>query len=159
MHNDHFSRHAQQVLTVARGQDLSHGPASDPSIARSWLRCLEQHRLDPGHAVAPSVLEHARILERREPLQDVLEIASGEMNSLHRQLAASGNAVLLTDARGVTVDFLGDLVFEPFCGSGTQIVAAERTGRRCCAVELDPAYCDVAVRRWEMATGRTASRD
>ena len=39
------------------------------------------------------------------------------------------------------------------------MIAAERTGRRCCAVELDPAYCDVAVRRWEMATGRTASRD
>jgi hypothetical protein len=50
----------------------------------------------------------------------------------------------------------GDLVFEPFCGSGTQLIAAERTGRRCCAVELDPVYCDVAVRRWEMATGRHA---
>jgi DNA modification methylase len=52
----------------------------------------------------------------------------------------------------------GDLVFEPFCGSGTQLIAAERTGRRCYAVELDPVYCDVAVRRWELATGRTASR-
>ena len=51
-----------------------------------------------------------------------------------------------------------DLVFEPFCGSGTQLIAAERTGRRCCAVELDPVYCDVAVRRWELATGRTANR-
>ncbi|PKP62969.1 MAG: DNA modification methylase, partial [Alphaproteobacteria bacterium HGW-Alphaproteobacteria-8] len=45
---------------------------------------------------------------------------------------------------------------EPFCGSGTQIVAAERAGRRCFAMELDPVYCDVAVRRWEMATGRKA---
>jgi DNA modification methylase len=52
----------------------------------------------------------------------------------------------------------GDLVYEPFCGSGSQLVAAERTGRRCYAVELDPAYCDVAVRRWELATGRTASQ-
>jgi DNA modification methylase len=52
----------------------------------------------------------------------------------------------------------GDLIFEPFCGSGTQLVAAESTERRCYAVELDPVYCDVAVRRWEMATGRTASR-
>jgi DNA modification methylase len=52
----------------------------------------------------------------------------------------------------------GDLVYEPFCGSGTQLIAAERTGRRCCAVELDPAYCDVAVRRWELATERTANR-
>ncbi|CAM3954838.1 site-specific DNA-methyltransferase [Paracoccus yeei] len=52
----------------------------------------------------------------------------------------------------------GDLVFEPFCGSGTQIIAAERTGRGCFAMELDPVYCDVAVRRWELATGRTAGR-
>jgi DNA modification methylase len=52
----------------------------------------------------------------------------------------------------------GDLIYEPFCGSGTQIVAAERAGRRCFAMELDPAYCDVAVRRWEMVTGRKADR-
>jgi len=50
----------------------------------------------------------------------------------------------------------GDLIYEPFCGSGTQLVAAERAGRRCFAMELDPVYCDVAVRRWEMATGRKA---
>jgi DNA modification methylase len=52
----------------------------------------------------------------------------------------------------------GNLIYEPFCGSGTQLVAAERAGRRCFAMELDPAYCDVAVRRWEMATGKTAQR-
>jgi len=52
----------------------------------------------------------------------------------------------------------GDMIYEPFCGSGTQIVAAERTGRRCFAMELDPVYCDVAVRRWELATGKTAQR-
>ena len=52
----------------------------------------------------------------------------------------------------------GDLIYEPFCGSGTQLVAAERSGRRCFAMELDPVYCDVAVRRWEMATGKTALR-
>ena len=50
----------------------------------------------------------------------------------------------------------GDQIYEPFCGSGTQIVAAERAGRRCFAMELDPVYCDVAVRRWEMATGGNA---
>jgi DNA modification methylase len=50
----------------------------------------------------------------------------------------------------------GDLAFEPFCGSGTQIVAAEKEGRRCYAVDLAPAYCDVAVKRWSKFTGRTA---
>jgi DNA modification methylase len=51
-----------------------------------------------------------------------------------------------------------DLIYEPFCDSGTQIVAAERAGRRCFAMELDPVYCDVAVRRSEMATGNAAER-
>jgi sigma-54 dependent transcriptional regulator, acetoin dehydrogenase operon transcriptional activator AcoR len=104
MHNDHFSRHAQQVLTVTRGQDLAHGPASDPSIARSWLRCLEDYHLDPAHTLAPTVLEHSRLLESRERLQQVLHIAGSEMNSLHQQLSGAGHAVLLTDARGVILN-------------------------------------------------------
>lgn len=100
MHNDHFSRHAQQVLTVARGRD----PSSDPSIARSWLRCLEDYHLDPAQTIAPTVLEHGRLLESRERLQQVLQIAGSEMNSLHQQLSGAGHAVLLTDARGVILN-------------------------------------------------------
>jgi site-specific DNA-methyltransferase (adenine-specific) len=53
----------------------------------------------------------------------------------------------------------GDAVYEPFCGSGTSIVAAETTGRRCFALELTPAYCDVAVERWQTITGGEARRE
>ncbi len=49
-----------------------------------------------------------------------------------------------------------DLVFDPFLGSGTTLVAAHRTGRRCYGVELDPAYVDVIIRRWEAETGGAA---
>ena len=48
----------------------------------------------------------------------------------------------------------GDGVYEPFCGSGTSIIAAEMTGRICHAIEIDPVYVDVAVRRWEAYTGQ-----
>jgi DNA modification methylase len=51
----------------------------------------------------------------------------------------------------------GDAVYEPFSGSGTTIIAAEMTGRRCYAMELSPAYVDVAVRRWEEFTGRVGT--
>jgi DNA modification methylase len=51
----------------------------------------------------------------------------------------------------------GDAVYEPFSGSGTTIIAAEMTGRRCYAVELNPAYVDVAVRRWQDFAGREAT--
>ena len=51
----------------------------------------------------------------------------------------------------------GDAIYEPFSGSGTTIIAAEMTGRRCYAIELNPAYVDVTVRRWEEFTGRVAT--
>jgi len=52
----------------------------------------------------------------------------------------------------------GDVCYEPFSGSGSQIIAAERTNRRCFAMELEPVFCDVAVRRWEEFTGKKTER-
>jgi transcriptional regulator of acetoin/glycerol metabolism len=104
MHDNHLSRHARQVLTVTQGKSHLHGPGSDPSIARSWLRCLEDYHLDPALTMAPTVLEHGRVLESRERLQQVLHIAGNEMTSLHQQLSGAGHAVLLTDARGVILN-------------------------------------------------------
>ena len=53
----------------------------------------------------------------------------------------------------------GDAIYEPFSGSGTTIIAAEQTGRRCYAMELSPQYVDVAVRRWQDFTGKQATLD
>jgi DNA modification methylase len=52
---------------------------------------------------------------------------------------------------------VGDVVFEPFSGSGTQLIACERTGRVCCGIEIEPRYVDVAVLRWEAFTGEKAT--
>jgi ParB-like chromosome segregation protein Spo0J len=51
----------------------------------------------------------------------------------------------------------GDSVYEPFCGSGTTLIAAEQLGRRCYGMEISPQYCDVIVKRWETLTGKTAT--
>ena len=53
----------------------------------------------------------------------------------------------------------GQAVYEPFSGSGTTIIAAEMTGRACHAIELNPAYVDVAVERWQAETGKEAILD
>jgi DNA modification methylase len=53
----------------------------------------------------------------------------------------------------------GQAVYEPFSGSGTTIIAGEMTGRHIYAVELNPAYVDVAVKRWEDFTGQQATLD
>jgi len=52
----------------------------------------------------------------------------------------------------------GDIVYEPFSGSGTQLIAAERTGRLCYAMEQEPRYVDVAVAWWEAFSGERAAR-
>jgi DNA modification methylase len=51
---------------------------------------------------------------------------------------------------------LGDIVLDPFCGSGTTLIAAEKTGRIARCMEIDPLYVDAAVRRWQKATGQNA---
>ena len=51
----------------------------------------------------------------------------------------------------------GGIVLDAFSGSGTTILAAEQTGRRGRAIELDPRYVDVAIRRWQKQTGGKAT--
>jgi DNA modification methylase len=53
----------------------------------------------------------------------------------------------------------GQLVYEPFLGSGTSLAAAELTERVCLGIELDPKYSDVAVERWQTLSGKKATLD
>jgi DNA modification methylase len=50
----------------------------------------------------------------------------------------------------------GDIVLDAFLGSGTTVIAAERSGRRCYGLELDAGYVDTAIRRWQTLTGEKA---
>jgi len=51
-----------------------------------------------------------------------------------------------------------DLVFDPFLGSGTTLVACEQLGRTCYGMEISPQYCQVIIDRWEKLTGQKAER-
>lgn len=51
----------------------------------------------------------------------------------------------------------GEICYEPFCGSGSQLIAAEKLDRRCFALEISPHYCDVIVRRWINCVGTSAA--
>jgi DNA modification methylase len=53
----------------------------------------------------------------------------------------------------------GEIVFEPFCGSGTTVIACEILGRKCRAIELDPAYCAATLERWSIMTGQTPVKE
>jgi DNA modification methylase len=76
----------------------------------------------------------------------------GKLNELHptvKPVALVADALLDCSIRG-------ELVLDPFLGSGSTLVAAERTGRICRGIELDPIYIDVAIRRWRRMTGEPA---
>ena len=66
-----------------------------------------------------------------------------------KPVALVADAILdCTERRGIVLD--------TFLGSGTTLIAAERTGRRCCGMELDPGYVDTTIRRWQALTGGSA---
>jgi len=52
----------------------------------------------------------------------------------------------------------GDIVIDPFLGSGSTLIAPEKTGRRCRTIELDPVYVDLAIQRYQSLTGGSAIR-
>jgi DNA modification methylase len=73
----------------------------------------------------------------------------GNLMEIHptvKPVAMVADAILDCSARG-------DIVLDPFLGSGTTLMAAERTGRICYGLELDPVYVDAAIRRWQAYTG------
>jgi len=53
----------------------------------------------------------------------------------------------------------GQAVYEPFCGSGTTLIACQKSGRCCLAMELDPKYCDIIIKRWQDFTGEKATHE
>ncbi|HLK59418.1 MAG TPA: DNA methyltransferase [Chthonomonadaceae bacterium] len=57
-----------------------------------------------------------------------------------------------------TFDVSKGTIFDPFLGTGTTLMAAERTGRRCYGMEIEPVYCGIAISRWEQMTGEPARR-
>jgi DNA modification methylase len=78
----------------------------------------------------------------------------GNLVALHptvKPVAMVADAIMDVSARG-------DIVLDPFLGSGTSTIASERTGRRCYGIEIDPLYCDVIVRRWQAFTRDRAVR-
>jgi DNA modification methylase len=72
-----------------------------------------------------------------------------QMHPTVKPVAMVADAILDCSSRG-------DVVLDPFLGSGTTLIAAERVGRRCFGIEIDPAYVDALIRRWQAFTGGVA---
>jgi DNA modification methylase len=83
---------------------------------------------------------------------DVWQVPKPRVNDLHPTM----KPVELIERAIRNSSQLGDIVFDPFAGSGSTLIACHRTRRRARLIELDPMYVDVIVRRWEAFTGTSA---
>jgi hypothetical protein len=91
--------------------------------------------------------------------------ANAAMSESYARLLGDERAVMIfTDPQPVALvgDAIRDcsnrngVILDPFGGAGTALIAAERTGRRACLIEIDPRYVDVTIKRWQNLTRRTA---
>ncbi len=102
--------HIDRVLRfVERGSGLPAVSGNDAMIRESWLRCVREHRLDPSRMQDAVILPARLVREHQEQMDEFLQIARHGLENLYHQVGGLGYVVLLTDAKGVTVDFIGDL--------------------------------------------------
>ncbi|GAP36132.1 sigma-54-dependent Fis family transcriptional regulator [Piscinibacter sakaiensis] len=103
-------QHIDTVMQVASlGVDADGARRHERVIRDSWLRCVRQHRLDPTRMQEAVILPAGRLREHQDQMEAFTHIARHGLETLYQQVAGLGYVVLLTDARGVTVDFIGDL--------------------------------------------------
>lgn len=103
--------HVNRVRSVVQSRNGPGRPGSANRITQSWIRCLDEYRLDPGTCAEPEVVPFAELQERQDRLADVQAVAKVEMANLYQQLAGSGYAIMLTDREGVLLNYFGDPAF------------------------------------------------
>ena len=101
--------HIDKVMQTVAGGIVQPGAAGDSLIHDSWRRCALDYRLDPTRMQDAIILPSHRLREHQDQMDEFLQIARSGMQALYQHVAGLDYVVLLTDARGVTVDFLGDL--------------------------------------------------
>ncbi len=99
-----FQEHVDEILTATEGGATSR----DPEVVQSWLRCINDHSLDPEHKGEARIVTEAVLKEHQQEAEDLLTTARFGMEDLYRRVNSMGYVLLLTDDKGVTVDFIGD---------------------------------------------------
>ena len=103
MHDIDQRAHIERVLSVTRSAE-----AKADRIQRSWQRCIEDYDLDPTRPTPAHIIEGPRLREHRDQIEDFLQVARTGMEQLYKRVCDLGYVLLLTDAQGVAVDFIGN---------------------------------------------------
>ncbi|MCA1772906.1 MAG: sigma-54-dependent Fis family transcriptional regulator, partial [Halomonas sp.] len=100
-------QHIEHVFQLGEGLESPHLPAQE-MIRHSWLRCLNEYQLDPTQPRPARVVPQQTLLEHRESVDELLHVARAGVEQLYGQISQLGYVLLLTDQRGITVEFRGD---------------------------------------------------
>lgn len=100
-------QHIEHIFQLGEGLDVPQLPAQ-ATIRRSWLRCLNEYQLDPTQPRPARVVPQQTLIEHRESVDELLHVARAGVDQLYQQIAQLGYVLLLTDHRGITVEFRGD---------------------------------------------------
>jgi sigma-54 dependent transcriptional regulator, acetoin dehydrogenase operon transcriptional activator AcoR len=96
------------VAATTRADAHAFARTHEGIIQSSWRRCVHQYGLDPSRMQEARILPHTRLIEHQQRIDDFARIARHGLETLYEQVAGMGYVVLLTDALGVTVDYIGD---------------------------------------------------
>ncbi|NNE64250.1 MAG: sigma-54-dependent Fis family transcriptional regulator [Gammaproteobacteria bacterium] len=102
------SSHIDEVERAIGGAQT----ARDPLVLESWKRCVDRHGLDPARRCEAYIVPDAELREHQERLEELICTARFGLEALHGQVAGLGYVLLLADAEGITVDFIGDPTFD-----------------------------------------------
>ncbi|CAM0557850.1 sigma-54-dependent Fis family transcriptional regulator [Vreelandella titanicae] len=100
-------QHIEHIFQLGEGLEVPQLPAQQ-TIRRSWLRCLNEYQLDPTQPRPARVVPQQILIEHRESVDELLHVARAGVDQLYQQIAQLGYVLLLTDHRGITVEFRGD---------------------------------------------------
>lgn len=100
--------HIETVVLTTTSESAAAARAHDAIIQSSWRRCVHQYGLDPARMQEARILPQMRLREHQQRIDDFTRIARHGLETLYSQVGGMGYVVLLTDADGVTVDYLGD---------------------------------------------------
>lgn len=100
--------HIREIERVAMGGASDR----DRPVIQSWLRCLNDYQLNPARTQEAYIVPDALLREHREQSEELIRIGKTGLEGLFRQVADQSYVLLLSDARGVTVEFMGDPTFD-----------------------------------------------
>jgi len=145
-------QHVETVLRVIHSGSPHTGSNTNTDlIHRSWRRCATEHALDPAMRPDVRIETNSRLRECRQQLEEHLHVARAGMEQLYKHVSDLGYVLLLTDAEGVTLDFIGNDTWDaPLRRAGLALGAnwneihAGTNGIGTCIAEQSTVICDRA---------------